>query len=700
MEDSVLHNKDDDDEKLLNELNATFAKQHDPNDVVDQNRHNDDDDDIFLFASKRQEQLAEERRLQRRKRLREMVSSSGDCTDSVMDDQPPSTMLSPDTSTITTTTTTTHSISNQNLQPNHHHHHLPYQSKRSSSVITTTEPLQKYDSMAVTITQQHQQQQSQIPSETQPSQDTEENLDDGDDDEFDMFSSSVSPPNLLVTTNIHHDDTDQAHIRPPSVHQTLNSSKNQQQQQQQQDWDDSEGYYKAVIGETIDLMIHPSTNGTTATASAITTTTATTTTLNGDGTPVVPSSLIRIRVAGLIGKGVFSTVLKCTVISNNTSIVLPNTIAMKCIRHNDTMTKTALTTELSILQKLRNSPGIVSLLLPTSSSTNTNYNNSTTTNNITPLEYRGHVLFVFPCMEYNLRDVLQKFGKGIGISLPAVRSYFGQLLAALSHLHKFHIIHADIKPDNVLVSADFAVIQIADFGSAMDLQSPDPSTTTMTHPTPYLVSRFYRAPEIILGLVPITHMIDLWSVAVTVAELFIGDVLFRGTSNNDMLYVFQQHLGPLTNRMIRQHLIQCQKFGTGSIQQQQLSPHFQLLPGTGNSYHFTQRTTDTVTGVPVLKVLSLVVTDTTTIKSTSNNRNMVKFPLGTPISTKLLKAKSTKDSRKMVYQFIDLLTKCLMLDPNRRISLKDALRHEFFIVNTNSGTSSTTTGSAGAGVIK
>ena len=89
-------------------------------------------------------------------------------------------------------------------------------------------------------------------------------------------------------------------------------------------------------------------------------------------------------------------------------------------------------------------------------------------------------------MEYNLRDVLQKFGKGIGISLPAVRSYFGQLLAALSHLHKFHIIHADIKPDNVLVSSDFAVIQIADFGSAMDLQSPDPSTndndTTNTLP--------------------------------------------------------------------------------------------------------------------------------------------------------------------------------------------------------------------------
>ena len=591
-------------------------------------KEDDDDADIFLLDSKRQERLAEERRIQRRKRLREIANA---------------------VTTEENDMSTTDSLSNKVIPQQE-----SYDPERRTKIPTTTTSIPT--------------EQEQFPGvvDHRPTQlDAEEqNLDPAnydDNDEFDMFSSSVSPPNpqntLAVANHLHQEPNH--HHR----HQLEPHHKNQQ------DWDDSEGYYKAAIGETIDLLIHPSTN--------ITTTATETSAVSS----LSASSLIRIRVAGLIGKGVFSTVLKCTVISNNTALVLPNTIAVKCIRHNDSMTKTAITTELCILQKLRHSPGIVSLLLPTSShSTSSSSNNNTNgSNNITPLEYRGHILFVFPCMEYNLRDVLQKFGKGIGISLPAVRSYFGQLLAALSHLHKFRIIHADIKPDNVLVSADFTEIQIADFGSAMDLDSPDHALTTMTtHPTPYLVSRFYRAPEIILGLVPITHMIDLWSVAVTVAELYIGEVLFRGTSNNDMLYVFQQHLGPFTNRMIRQHLIQCQKFGTGTSSTQQLSPHFQLLPGTGNSYHFTQRTTDTVTGTPVLKVLSLLVSDATT----ANDKSGIKFPLGTPLATKLLRAKSAKDTRKMVHQFIDLLTKCLILDPSRRIGLKDALRHEFFIVNT------------------
>lgn len=92
----------------------------------------------------------------------------------------------------------------------------------------------------------------------------------------------------------------------------------------------------------------------------------------------------------------------------------------------------------------------------------------------------------------------------------------------------------DIKPDNVLVSADFGVVMLADFGSAIEPNSPE-----QNQPTPYLVSRFYRAPEIILGLLP-SYAADLWSIAVSVAELYLGNVLFQGTSNNDMLYVFMQ----------------------------------------------------------------------------------------------------------------------------------------------------------------
>lgn len=302
--------------------------------------------------------------------------------------------------------------------------------------------------------------------------------------------------------------------------------------------------------------------------------------------------------------------------------------------------------EIQVLQRLNNSPGIVPLLLPTSA---------------TPLEHRGHILLVFPCADHNLRDVLHKFGNRKGLSLGAVRSYFGQLLAAATHLKKHFIIHADLKPDNILVSANFSVVQLGDFGSALDVSS----SSQAQQPTPYLVSRFYRAPEIILGLVP-TFAVDLWSLAVSVAEIFLGDVLFQGKDNNDQIYSIMKVVGPFSNRLIRQHLVQCSK--------SPVPAHFtQRSEGTGSDYLFVQDTVDPVTGKAVNKYISLV----SSANSSSDIKQHEVFP-STPLSKKLLKARSAKDSRTLVLLFKDLLQKCLTVDPSRRVSLKDALQHDFF----------------------
>ena len=389
---------------------------------------------------------------------------------------------------------------------------------------------------------------------------------------YDMFSGDPSPEQAALTTAT---TTQRGHG--------------------QEDWDDSDGYYQAVIGEEIrwnDLVV---------------------------------------RVDGLIGKGVFSTVLKCTTVQSESD--LPSVVALKFVRHNETMEKAA-DLEVQSLQKLNGSPGIVPLLLPQARA---------------KLDYRGHVILVFPYMECNLRDVLHKFGKGVGLSLPAVRSYFQQLLSALTHLETHGIIHADLKPDNILVDgANFSRVYIADFGSVIDGSHP---------PTPYLVSRYYRAPEIVLGLTP-TSAIDLWSLAVTVAELFLGSVLFPGKSNNDMLYVWMQHLGALSNRLIRQHLAQCSRY-PDVVQQ--------FAGSGGGNYVFWQQTHDPVTGEAVRRDLPLVVGAT--------RRG---FPSATPLVPKLLKAKSADDSRATVQQFGDLLTQCLAFDPSRRIGLPAALQHAFF----------------------
>jgi serine/threonine-protein kinase PRP4 len=88
----------------------------------------------------------------------------------------------------------------------------------------------------------------------------------------------------------------------------------------------------------------------------------------------------------------------------------------------------------------------------------------------------------------NLREVLKRFGRDVGINLTAVRAYAQQIFLGLSLLRKCHILHADIKPDNILVNEARNVLKICDLGSA--------SSSSDNDITPYLVSRFYRAPEI------------------------------------------------------------------------------------------------------------------------------------------------------------------------------------------------------------
>ncbi len=124
--------------------------------------------------------------------------------------------------------------------------------------------------------------------------------------------------------------------------------------------------------------------------------------------------------------------------------------------------------------------------------------------------------FLFSGFSMNLREVLRKYGKDVGLHIKAVRSYSQQLFLALKHLKRCNILHADIKPDNILVSHNSCAINIGhwlpflpyyinifntlkvnesktilklcDFGSASHVADNDI--------TPYLVSRFYRAPEI------------------------------------------------------------------------------------------------------------------------------------------------------------------------------------------------------------
>ena len=66
--------------------------------------------------------------------------------------------------------------------------------------------------------------------------------------------------------------------------------------------------------------------------------------------------------------------------------------------------------------------------------------------------------------------------------------------------------------------------------------------------------RYYRAPEVILGL-PYSPAVDLWSVGCVLYELYTGHIMFQGTTNNEMLWRFQEVKGRFPNRMVRKHLV-------------------------------------------------------------------------------------------------------------------------------------------------
>uniref|UniRef100_A0A0E0KI36 non-specific serine/threonine protein kinase n=1 Tax=Oryza punctata TaxID=4537 RepID=A0A0E0KI36_ORYPU len=229
-------------------------------------------------------------------------------------------------------------------------------------------------------------------------------------------------------------------------------------------------------------------------------------------------------------------------------------------------------------------------------------------------------------LHMNLREVIKKFGHGIGLKLTAVRAYAKQIFVALKHLRHCGVLHCDIKPDNILVNKDSNSLKLCDFGSAMSAGNNEI--------TPYLVSRFYRAPEIILGL-PYDHPLDMWSAGCCLSELYTGKILFDGSTNNDMLQLHMELKGPFPKKMLRK--------GTFTMQ------HFD------QNLNFLARKKDPITKTVVNRLLL----------------NIKPKGVGSAISS------CPGDDPKMISSFKDLLEKIFVLDPKKRITVSEALSHPF-----------------------
>ncbi|SCV67032.1 BQ2448_5678 [Microbotryum intermedium] len=354
----------------------------------------------------------------------------------------------------------------------------------------------------------------------------------------------------------------------PIIHREFNEDAGQLAD----NFDDADGYYKLIIGELLD---------------------------NG-----------RYHVQANLGRGMFSSVVR----ARDTESTTGEDVAIKIVRSQESMFKAGLK-EAQILRKLQDADPedkkhLVRLLRT--------------------FEHRGHLCLVFESLSMNLREVVKRFGKDVGINLRAVRAYASQMFLALALLKKCDIMHADIKPDNILVNESKSVLKVCDLGSASDVTENDI--------TPYLVSRFYRAPEIILGMT-YDCSLDTWSIACTLYELYTGKILFPGRSNNHMLLLIMELKG---------------KF-----------PHKHLKKGRFTDQHFD----------PSLNFIS-VEKDGSSLKTvalSSKAAHDLRSRLMPPSVIKKLK----EDEARLLGHFVDLLDKMLSLEPSKRPLPRDLLSHPF-----------------------
>ncbi|XP_043800751.1 probable serine/threonine-protein kinase dyrk2 isoform X3 [Apis laboriosa] len=221
----------------------------------------------------------------------------------------------------------------------------------------------------------------------------------------------------------------------------------------------------------------------------------------------------RYEILEVIGKGSFGQVIRA--LDHKTG----QYIAIKIIRNKKRFHHQALV-EVEILEHLRKKD------LEANASHNV----------IHMLEYfyfRNHLCITFELMSLNLYELIKK-NNYKGFSLSLIRRFANSLISCLRLLYREKIIHCDLKPENVLLKQrGSSSIKVIDFGS---------SCYSHQRVYTYLQSRFYRSPEVILGL-PYGTPIDMWSLGCILAELYTGCPLFPGEDEIEQLACIMEVLG-------------------------------------------------------------------------------------------------------------------------------------------------------------
>ena len=147
------------------------------------------------------------------------------------------------------------------------------------------------------------------------------------------------------------------------------------------------------------------------------------------------------------------------------------------------------------------------------------------------------IFIVMDFVEHDMKALLETMKQKKQVFLPGeVKCLMLQLLSAVAHLHDNWILHRDLKTSNLLLSHN-GILKVGDFGLAREYGSPLKPYTAI------VVTLWYRAPELLLGIKQYSTFIDVWSIGCIFGEFLRMEPLFPGKSDIEQLNKIYKLLG-------------------------------------------------------------------------------------------------------------------------------------------------------------
>jgi dual specificity protein kinase YAK1 len=236
------------------------------------------------------------------------------------------------------------------------------------------------------------------------------------------------------------------------------------------------------------------------------------------------------------------------------------------------------------------------------------------------------------------------------LSIYLVRVFSIQLLDTLSVIKASQIIHCDLKPENILLkSLDSPAIKVIDFGSACH-----ESQQTYT----YIQSRFYRSPEVLLGL-RYTTAIDMWSFGCIVAELYLGLPIFPGSSEYNQITRIVEAVGNIPDYMIISGKYGHRYFNRKCVDKEKEGEFHYYLKDI-KQYSDERKKSEK----PSKRYFSTFNLD----------ELILKYPMS---RSKSMTSIEEEKEMKIRHHLLDFLKKVLQVDPSKRLTPQEASRHPF-----------------------